>query len=171
MKKLALLLLPLSIFAKPLFHTLKSDFSQTIINDQNKTIKYYGKLLYKAPDKLRWQYDKPIKKEIVIKKNKMIIIEPDLEQITIRYLKNPPTFTQILKNAKKRGNQKYEGIWNGQKYIIEFNKKAPKIVSYQDSLGNHVRIEFKNPKVDQNISDSSFDVTIDPDFDVVYEDE
>ena len=171
MKKLALVLIPLYLFSNPLFHSLQSKFSQTITNDQNKTISYQGKLLYKAPDKLRWQYEKPFKKEIVINKNKMIVIEPELEQVLIRYLKKPPTFAQILKHAKRVDKKRYEGIWNGQKYIIEFDGKVPKKVLYKDSLGNRVQIEFKNPKIDQNISKKSFEVSIDPDYDVIYEDE
>lgn len=63
--------------------SFESSFIQTITNDSNKKIEYFGKLYFKKPIKILWRYEKPIKKDIFITENRVTIIEPELEQITI----------------------------------------------------------------------------------------
>ncbi|HIE35206.1 MAG TPA: hypothetical protein EYP79_03290, partial [Campylobacterales bacterium] len=46
--------------------SFESSFIQTITNDSNKKIEYFGKLYFKKPIKILWRYEKPIKKDIFI---------------------------------------------------------------------------------------------------------
>ena len=87
MKKALLLLLFLSdLFAGiPLnFSSFQADFIQQIDDESKKIVKYYGKVYAKKPKTALWKYTKPIKKDVYINDNAVVIVEPELEQVIMQ---------------------------------------------------------------------------------------
>ena len=171
MKKLLPLIFVLIAYsyAKININSFVSDFVQTITNDQNKTITYKGKLYFKAPNKVRWIYTKPLHKEIFILGPKMVIIEPDLEQAVVKTFNEEKTLAQIIQDAKKVDKNRYVGTYKGKKYTIWLTNGVLHKITYQDRMQNRVTITFSHPKQNIEINDSVFTYTIDPDFDVIYQ--
>lgn len=149
--------------------SFESSFIQTITNDSNKKIEYFGKLYFKKPIKILWRYEKPIKKDIFITENRVTIIEPELEQITISENFEVKNIINILKNATKLSNELYLAKYNNQKYLIYLSKNGIlKKIEFRDDFNNMVEILFLNPKQNIDINDSIFKIYIDPTFDIIY---
>jgi len=149
--------------------SFESSFIQTITNNSNKKIEYFGKLYFKKPIKILWRYEKPIKKDIFITENRVTIIEPELEQITISENFEVKNIINILKNATKLSNELYLAKYNNQKYLIYLSKNGIlKKIEFRDDFNNMVEILFLNPKQNIDINDSIFKIYIDPTFDIIY---
>ena len=63
------------------FKTIQSDFTQKVTNDQNKTIIYQGTFFATNDKKALWIYEKPVAKKIYFNNTRVLIIEPELEQV------------------------------------------------------------------------------------------
>ena len=161
-------LIAASLFAKIDINSFESSFIQIVKDDSNKEAKYYGKLYFKKPFKIFWKYEKPIKKYIYIQNQKIVTIEPELEQVTISKRIKIKNIIKILNNAKKVSKNLYEADFEGKKYYIYFdeNHKLKKI-SFKDRFDKNVEILFVNPKQNIDISDAVFQIKIDPSFDII----
>jgi len=149
----------------------KCEYNQKIIDENNKTIQYKGLLYYKNKKNIKWKYIEPVYKDIIIKGNKIFIIEPDLEQVIIR--KNDPFLKKnifsLLKDIKKDmiKDNKYTNNINDIKYNIYFNKKyIPIKIEYIDTMGNKVEINFFNPKYNIDI-ENEFKFLIPNNYDII----
>ena len=67
-------------------NSFSADFTQEISDENNKIVKYVGKINAKKPKLAMWSYSKPVEKKVYIEKNSVVVIEPELEQIIIRKL-------------------------------------------------------------------------------------
>ena len=117
------------------FETISSDFKQTITNEENSSIVYEGSFYASTQAKALWIYKSPIDKKIYFNKNRVVIIEPELEQVIITNLQSAPNLTEILKSSKKVDNKTYEAVYNDIKYTIQVNNKLLDTISYSDKLG------------------------------------
>ncbi len=171
MRKITLLVLFFTtVFAKIEISSFESNFKQIIKEEAGKTIEYFGRLYFKKPLKVLWRYEKPIKKDIYIVGNKVVVIEPELEQITISHLEKTKNIIDILKKAKKIGDKKYKAIYYNQTYYIFFDKNNHlKKITFKDKVDNKVEIIFYNTKQNIKIEDKIFKYRIDPDFDVIFQ--
>ena len=169
MRKMTLLFLFFTtVFAKIEISSFESDFKQTVKDETGKTIKYFGKLYFKKPLKVLWKYKKPIKKEIYIVDDRVVIIEPELEQITITHFGETKNIIDILNKAKYVDKNRYEAIYHKQKfYIFLDDKKKLKKIRFKDKLENEVEIIFLKPKQNIDLDDSIFKYKTDPSFDIV----
>ncbi len=67
--------------------TFVADFEQTYYDALlDQTVVSNGKIFYKKPGLMRWDYEKPDLTEIIIGKEKIWIYDPDLENVTVQYL-------------------------------------------------------------------------------------
>ena len=148
--------------------SFESDFSQTIINDQNSHIVYQGKL-YAKKDKNQalWVYTSPIDKKIYYSSGKVVIIEPELEQAIFAKLDKVPNILTLLKQAKKIGEDKYATTFNNTRYTITMKKSTLQKITYTDELHNKITILFKNQKNNKKISDKRFAWKIPADYDIL----
>ncbi len=146
--------------------SIKSDFTQTITNEQNQTIVYYGKFYARDDNNALWIYKKPIKKLLYFLQGKVIIIEPDLEQAIFSKLKNIPKILNILKNAKQK-NGKLIAVCCNNTYSITIKDNNIKTVKYIDKVGNKVTIKFYNEDTNLILDNDIFKYKIPEGYDIL----
>jgi outer-membrane lipoprotein carrier protein len=153
-------------FANPLeFKTLQSDFVQTIQNNENK-IEYKGNFISTTNNAL-WSYKTPTSKDIYFNYEKVVIIEPDLEQAIVTNLKDVPNLINIIKDANKINSNVYEAKFDGVKYKLNFKNDLLDEISYTDKLDNDVKIKFKNLKKDEFVDENLITPIIPVNFDLI----
>ena len=156
----------LFLYASFDIHSIKANFTQTITNEQNSTIKYSGKFYAKSDNKALWIYQKPIKKELYFLDGKVVIIEPELEQAIFSGAKKLPKILDILKNAKKEKNRLIAKCCDTTYTIITKGNQIIS-VSYKDKVGNNVKINFFNEETNLIIDDEIFRYKIPKDYDIL----
>ncbi|MBD3798308.1 LolA-like outer membrane lipoprotein chaperone [Sulfuricurvum sp.] len=147
--------------------SFNSKFEQTITDDNGKIIRYTGELWAAKPQSALWMYQKPIKKSVFVNAQKITIIEPSIEQVTLRTLDGEVDFLQIIQQAKKVDDNKYIATIKGEKYTILFSNNLPSTISYTDSFDNKVVIKFTSPVQNKPIESSKFKPTIPEDYDII----
>lgn len=151
------------------FKTIQSDFTQKVTNDQNKTIIYQG-LFYATNDKKAlWIYEKPVAKKIYFNNTRVLIIEPELEQVIITTLENTPNIAQLLQEAKEVSPNKYITKYQETTYTILTQKENIEKVVYRDKLDNAVEIIFSNQSTNLFLDDELFRAEIPRGYDIVRE--
>jgi outer membrane lipoprotein carrier protein len=165
---LCCVLMAASLFAAPKdLSSFNSRFEQTIIDDSGKTIRYSGELWASKPQNALWAYQKPIQKSVYINAQKITVIEPAIEQVTLRTLDNEIDFLQIIQKAKRVDDQHYTATLKGQTYTIMFKNDLLESISYTDGYDNRVSIKFLSPVQNRAIDTSRFKPVIPADFDVI----
>ncbi|MDD2829918.1 MAG: LolA-like outer membrane lipoprotein chaperone [Sulfuricurvum sp.] len=158
----------ISLFAAPKDITsFHATFSQTIIDDTKKKILYHGEIWAATPQNALWVYSKPIQKSVYINGSRLTLLEPKLEQATLKNLGDEIDFLQIIKKAKPLNASRYSATVNGQTYFIDFNGDLLSAISYSDNYENQVSIKFINPIQNQPIESSRFKAIIPADYDVI----
>ena len=87
--------------------SFEADFDQKVRNDQNRTLHYRGKVFFQAPNLTLWRYDAPVQKQILADGQRVMVIEPELEQVTITKLKESQNIFSLLQSAKRSGPNRY----------------------------------------------------------------
>ena len=164
-----LILVIANLYAKINIETFHSKFIQTITNDQNKTLRYEGEIWFKKPLLVKWVYKKPNYKEIYFIANKVTIVEPDLEQITIRHIQKNIDIFQLLSNAKKIADNHYVAKSEESTFHIFMQDGLLQRVTYKDKLDNINEIRFIEPKQNIEINMSVFHIPIHEDWDIIEE--
>ena len=108
-----------------------------------------------------------MQKLIYFSNNQVIIIEPELEQAIITNLKSSPDITKILKNAKKLSDDKFQAIYEDVVYDITTQNSLPKLIAYEDKLGNKAIIEFNQISKDKIISKEILTPQIPSNYDII----
>lgn len=139
-------------------NSFKSQFTQTITSPSGKVIEYKGDVFIVNTGKILWKYKTPIIKDVYVKKDLVIIVEPELEQVIYTQLEKQINIIELLNNAHKIENNKYKTKIDNIDYLIVLDNKTKKIVniSYEDKLENQVVIDFKNTIENEKIDDSIF---------------
>lgn len=163
-----LFLFALSLFASPKEITsFNSKFVQTIIDDNNKKITYSGELWASKPQNALWSYQKPIQKSVYVSGSKITVIEPQIEQVTLRTLDDEIDFLQIIQKAKKIDEDKYSATVKGQTYSVLFKNGLLASISYKDSYDNRVSIQFTSPIQNKPIESGRYKPAIPEGFDII----
>lgn len=164
----AFLCLTVSLSAAPKdIQSFNSKFEQTITDDNGKTIRYTGELWAAKPQNALWMYQKPIKKSVFVNAQKITIVEPSIEQVTLRTLDGEIDFLQIIQQAKKVEDHTYVATIKGEKYTIFFNNDHLSAISYTDGFDNKVVIKFISPIQNKPIESSKFKPTIPDEYDII----
>lgn len=154
------------LFAKFNITSIKSDFTQTITNDQNQTIIYHGKFYARDDNDALWVYNKPIKKLLYFLQGKVVIIEPNLEQVIFSKLEKIPKILNILKKAKHKDG-KLIAVCCGNTYYIKIEDNKIKTVKYLDKIGNKVTIKFYNEDTNLILGNDIFKYKIPEGYDIL----
>src|SRR3990167_935825 len=78
-------------------HSMRASFKQTVYDNQHKVIQtLYGKMAMQRPGKFRWEVSRPIPQLIIANDKRLWIYDADLEQVTVRSLKNAAEETPVL---------------------------------------------------------------------------
>lgn len=163
-----LFLLSLALFASPKeMSSFNSKFIQTIIDDSNKKIVYSGELWASKPQNALWVYQKPIQKSVYVNGSKITVIEPQIEQVTMRTLDDEIDFLQIIQKAKKVNDDQYSATVKGQTYTVQFKNTQLVSIAYKDSYDNRVTIQFTNPVQNKAIEANRYKPIIPEGFDII----
>lgn len=149
--------------------SISADFTQEIKSDENEgAIKYSGSLVARADSKAYWRYESPMKKEIFVDKKRIMIYEPEFEQVIVSD-KVDLDFVAILNAVQKKGDSQWESIVNNQKFIITMQGDKPHKISYKDELDNEVVITLKRVVLNQKFSDEVFTLKFPQGIEVIYQ--
>jgi len=150
MQKIKLLLgvLILSSVVLAEIHLPKSfttDFIQTITNTKGKVISYNGKVHFTDKKFFKWSYLEPTKKEVCTDANELLVVDHDLEQVSMFYIRQGLDIAKVLAQAKHYKERIYLAEFDGIKYTIELSKTSQlQSIAYFDNLENKVQILFKH---------------------------
>ena len=148
--------------------SLESDFKQSIVNDQNSTITYRGKMYAtKKNNQALWEYNSPIEKKIYYKDGNIVIIEPELEQAIFAKLTKVPNVLQLLNSAKKVRENQLVTTFNNIKYTIITNGDKIVEIKYIDEIQNRVTIKFNSQKINYGLNSDIFVYSIPEDYDIL----
>lgn len=153
--------------------SISADFTQEIRGDvaengNNGSIKYSGSLVARADSKAYWRYESPMKKEIFVDKKRIMIYEPEFEQVIVSD-KVDLDFVAILNAVQKKGDSQWESVVNNQKFIITMQGDKPHKISYKDELDNEVVITLKRVVLNQKFSDEVFVFRMPSSVEVIYQ--
>lgn len=148
------------------FSSIRADFIQKIKGDDG-VIEYSGHLIATADSKAYWRYGNPIKKEIFVNKNKVVIYEPELKQAIISEKLNLD-FLSILNSVKESNGELISEI-NNQVFRVILKDKIPSKVLYKDELDNDIEITLKNVVLNEKIDYKKFQFKLPSDTEMIYE--
>lgn len=149
------------------FKTIQSDFKQHVTNEQGKTIGYEGTFYASKEKKALWVYHKPVAKKIYFNDTKVVIVEPELEQVIITTLENTPNIAALMQEAKEIAPNTYATTYMETTYTIVASDHRIEKVTYKDKLDNSVEILFTNQSTNLFIDDVLFNVDIPAGYDVI----
>lgn len=165
---LAALLASAALLAAPKdLNSFNAKFVQTITDDNGKTIRYTGELWAAKPQNALWVYQKPIQKSVYVNAQKVTVIEPAIEQVTLRTLENEIDFLSIVQKAKKVDHDTYAATVKGQTYTVSFKGETLNAISYTDGFDNKVTIQFIDASQNKPIDASRFKALIPADYDII----
>lgn len=145
----------------------QANFEQSIVDEQGKKVLYKGNVKAMQPSYAVWNYNNPIKKRVYVLSDKVVIIEPALEQAIIKRIHSNLDFFSLLKKAKKITEELYEADFENTKYFIKVKKLKIISITYTDEFENKVQIVFKDQKENIKIDTESFNPKIPKDFDII----
>ncbi len=122
-------------------------FVQKITNTKGKTISYSGKVRFSNKTLLKWKYLEPTKKEVCTDGLELLVVDHDLEQVSIYLITKGFDFSKILNKAKEHSKNIYVAKHENKNYTIQVNAKQQlHSIAYFDDLDNKVQIVFKKMK-------------------------
>lgn len=158
--------------------TMQSNFKQTVYDNHGKAIQNSkGKMALQRPGKFRWDVENPIPQLIIANDKKIMIYDPDLQQVTIRPMDKATgetpalllsdvntsigkTYT-ITSLPPKKNLESFELVPKKEDSMfasIEMSFSAGKILymNLQDHLGHTTKIQFLSPKTNVSLASSLF---------------
>jgi len=118
-------------------------FEQTVTNPKGKVIRYRGKVAYTQGNLLKWSYTEPTQKEVCTDGHEILVVDHDLEQISVYRIDKGFDLAHILKNAKPYKASVYVTEYEGKRYTVKLDKNGRlHSVAYYDDLDNKVQIGF-----------------------------
>jgi|FLOH01.1.fsa_nt_gi outer membrane lipoprotein carrier protein len=161
-------LLVTSLFADFLdINSFRANFKQIVTDEDNKTLVYTGMLQAKKPQFALWFYKTPIKKSIYIRENRVIVIEPELEQVIVKDIPADFDFFHMLHNAKQINSNMYIATINSKKYTINLSNGIVSSLVYSDDFGNSVQILFSEQFQNTDIKETIFKPIIPSEYDII----
>jgi outer membrane lipoprotein carrier protein len=118
-------------------------FTQIVKGGEGE-LQYRGQVYYRRGVGLYWHYTSPVEKRIWITKDRVVIYEPDIEQVTISTRRRGLNLAQLLRKAKQLSPGHYTTKVEGREYNFTYTNRLEEI-RYLDRLGNLVVIKFSNP--------------------------
>jgi len=168
-----------------------ADFQQqTEVKNINRTLKASGKLSFKRPGKMLWDYEEPKGQFVIADGKYLYFYQPDQNQVIKSPLKNafrgdiPLSFLLGLGNLKKDFNATRQSSDQSQyvlrlepkgeaggfsEILLAVNKASFDIVwvSVRDAANNVTTLRFSNMRKGVGVKDSLFQVQIPSGADVV----
>ena len=179
----------ISLFAR--VPTYSAEFEQLTRDARGELIEtQVGRVVFSRTLGLRWQIDAPFSQVMVVKRNALYVHDLDLEQLTVRNLSDLPdsAFTLLLMNASEESLAGFsvEHVTStdrrlGIGYVLQPNDNASVFqrlriyffegvmtrIDVVDHFGHQTEVLFRNPKANQVIELSEFDIAVPEGTDVI----
>ena len=162
--------------------SLKADFIHEQTNSKGKLITFRGNMIFRRPNRLRWEVKKPYSQLQLLRGKEFLIFDPDLNQVTVREIDDSfvDTPAGLLfssgPDAKKILQDRYELISAPEKDDLRWVLARPKNLSNDnpalelgvnsngyltqlvsvDIFGRSSRIKLKNISWNKTIKDANF---------------
>lgn len=168
--------------------SFKAEFEQTVFDENLRPLQSTaGIMALQRPGRFRWDYAKPYEQHIVGDGEKVWIYDVDLEQVTVRSMKEAlgDTPAQLLSttepldvnfNITKLGEQK-DVVWfelvpkqaesQFQRIRLGFTQQMLVRMELEDGLGSTTLLEFHNPERNISVDEGTFRFEPPPGVDVV----
>ena len=171
--------------------TYSAEFEQLTRDARGELIEtQVGRLVFSRTLGLRWQIDAPFSQVIVVKRNVLYVHDLDLEQLTVRNLSDLPdsAFSLLLMNASEESLAGFsvEHVTSSDRrlgigYVLEPNDNASVFQRLQiyffegvmiridvvDHFGHQTEVLFHDPKANQVVELSEFDIAVPEGTDVI----
>ena len=171
--------------------TYSAEFEQFTRDARGELIEtQVGRVVFSRTLGLRWQIDAPFSQVMVVKRNALYVHDLDLEQLTVRNLSDLPdsAFTLLLMNASEESLAGFsvEHVTStdrrlGTGYVLEPNDNASVFqrlriyffegvmtrIDVVDHFGHQTEVLFRNPKANQVVELSEFDIAVPEGTDVI----
>ncbi|MEO1942448.1 MAG: LolA-like outer membrane lipoprotein chaperone [Campylobacterales bacterium] len=116
-------------------------FTQIVKGEEGENLQYRGEVYYQRGEGLYWHYTSPVEKKIWIIQNRIVIYEPDIEQVTISTRRRGLNLERLLKGARELSRGHYTTEVEGREYNFTYSDRLEEI-KYRDRIGNLVVIKF-----------------------------
>ena len=171
--------------------TYSAEFEQLTRDARGELIEtQVGRVVFSRTLGLRWQIDAPFSQVMVVKRNALYVHDLDLEQLTVRNLSDLPdsAFSLLLMNASEESLAGFsvEHVTSsdrrlGTGYVLEPNDNASVFqrlriyffegvmtrIDVVDHFGHQTEVLFRNPKANQVVELSEFDIAVSEGTDVI----
>ena len=171
--------------------TYSAEFEQLTRDARGELIEtQVGRVVFSRGLGLRWQIDAPFSQVMVVKRNVLYVHDLDLEQLTVRNLSDLPdsAFTLLLMNASEESLAGFsvEHVTStdrrlGIGYVLQPNDNASVFqrlriyffegvmtrIDVVDHFGHQTEVLFRNPKANQVVELSEFDIAVPEGTDVI----
>ena len=137
-------------------NSFEADFTQSITDEKDKVLIYSGHIIASKPQNAKWNYTKPVQKDVYINRFEVTIVEPEIEQVIIKRVESKFDFFNMIANAKKIKKDTYIANFQDSKFTIVQNGNLIKSISYIDEFENRVKIVFTNQKQNHTIDSKVF---------------
>lgn len=171
--------------------TMQANFSQVTYDNHGKAVqKSYGRIQLQRPGQFRWEITKPLPQLIIANQARLLIYDPDLEQVTIRPLNTAAGDTPAIllshnetlleKNYRISPATNQSGLrWytlipkNSENLFLSislgFDGGKVKEIRLVDHLGHTLKIQFNHLRVNAALPASVFEFKKPPHTDVIDE--
>lgn len=146
--------------------SIKAKFIQTTYQNDEK-IFYSGVLFASNPNLAKWIYETPIKKEIYLNKQNVIIFEPLLEQATFSKISQQMDFFSIIKSAKLGDDGNYYTKIGNTEYKLVLKNNKPYQIIYRDELQNLIEISLHEVQLNTSIDPKIYVFTPNSNIDII----
>lgn len=146
--------------------SIKAKFIQTTYQN-NEKILYSGILFASNPNLAKWIYETPIKKEIYLNKQNVIIFEPLLEQATFSKISHQVDFFSIITSAKLGDDGNYYAKIGNIDYKLILKNNKPYQIIYKDDLQNLVEISLYEVQLNTPIDSKTYIFTPNANIDII----
>jgi outer membrane lipoprotein carrier protein len=132
-------------------HTMQATFTQSLLNQQNSAIgtKTIGNMIIERPGKFRWEMTQPHQQLIIINKDKMLLYDPDLAQLTKRQVdyRRPGNPAMLLSSSVDSLKQSFQIVKLPKQGPGLWFKLTPKTQKNQESGYQWIKIHFVNAQL------------------------
>jgi len=123
----------------------QATFSQKITNTKKSVISYGGEVRFSNETLFKWSYKTPTQKEVCTNSSELMVVDHDLEQVSVYLIDKGIDITKILQNAKPKTATVYVAEYENKHYTIQIDaQKRLQGIAYYDDLDNKVQIVFSD---------------------------
>lgn len=148
-------------------NSFEADFKQEVTDEKGKVISYDGHITALKPNYALWKYTMPLNKDIYVSRTRVVIIEPEIEQVIIRNTYLDFDIFDLIKNATLLEKNIYKAHFQETDFKIVFINSLIASISYKDELDNSIKIFFSKQIQNKQISLDRFVPSIPDEYDII----